>query len=133
MDNEALEIGMADTLIGMLGRGELTVRPIGAVRRFAAPDQDPIEAGRQLGVDAILDGTIHAGDERVRVTASLWRVADGRQLWSGRFDEAFAGILDIQDSISQRVATATYRWAERRLVDQRGYLQARFGDLLRPV
>ena len=106
MGNEALEIGMADTLIGMLGRGELTVRPTGAVRRFAAPEQDPIEAGRLLGVDAILDGTIHAGDERVRVTASLWRVADGRQLWSGKFDEAFSGILDIQDSISQRVAAA---------------------------
>lgn len=106
MGNEALEIGMADTLIGMLGRSELTVRPTGAVRRFSAPDQDPIEAGRQLGVDVVLDGTIHAGNERVRVTASLWRVADGRQLWAGKFDEDFSGILDIQDSISQRVATA---------------------------
>jgi len=104
--NEAFELGMTDSLIGLLGNSNLIVRPVGTVRRFGALDQDPIAAGRELGVDAVLDGTIDAEGGRVRVTASLWRVADGRQLWNGKFDENFAGIFDIQDSISLRVANA---------------------------
>jgi DNA-binding winged helix-turn-helix (wHTH) protein/TolB-like protein/tetratricopeptide (TPR) repeat protein len=104
--NEAFELGMTDSLIGLLGQSKLVVRPVGTVRRFGALDQDPIAAGRELGVDAVVDGTINVVADRVRITASLWRVADGRQLWSGKFDARFSGIFDIQDSISKRVADA---------------------------
>lgn len=104
--DEAFELGMTDSLIGLLGNSNLIVRPVSTVRRFGALDQDPIAAGRQLGVDAVLDGTINVADGRVRLATSLWRVADGRQLWTGKFDEKFSGIFDIQDSISQRVANA---------------------------
>ena len=104
--NEAFELGMADSLIGLLGNSNLIVRPVGTVRRFGSLDQDPIAAGKELKVDAVLDGTISTADGRVRVTASLWRVNDGRQLWTGKFDQEFSGIFDIQDSISVRVANA---------------------------
>ena len=104
--NEAFELGMTDALIGLLGNSNLIVRPIGTVRRFGSRNQDSIAAGRELGVDAVLDGTINAADGRVRISASLWRVADGRQLWTGKFDEKFSSIFDIQDSISLRVANA---------------------------
>jgi serine/threonine-protein kinase len=105
--NESFELGMTDSLIGLLGNSNLIVRPVGTVRRFGSLDQDPIAAGRALAVDAVLDGTINTGEDgRVRVTTSLWRVADGRQLWTGKFDEKFSGIFDIQDSISVRVADA---------------------------
>ena len=104
--NEPFELGMTDSLIGLLGNSNLIVRPVGTVRRFGSLDQDPIAAGRALAVDAVLDGTINTADGRVRVTTSLWRVADGRQLWTGKFDEKFSNIFDIQDSISIRVADA---------------------------
>jgi len=55
--DESLEIGMADTLISKLGDIDgLVVRPLTSVRRFSSVDQDSIEAGRALGVDAVLDG-----------------------------------------------------------------------------
>ena len=104
--NGAFELGMTDALVGQLGNSNLIVRPVATVRRFGALDQDPIAAGRELGVDAVLDGTINVADGRVRIATSLWRVADGRQLWAGKFDEKFSGIFDIQDSISVRVANA---------------------------
>jgi len=104
--NETFELGMADSLIGLLGNSNLIVRPVGTVRRFGSLDQDPIAAGKELAADAVLDGTISTADGRVRITTSLWRVADGRQLWAGKFDEKFSGIFDIQDSISLRVANA---------------------------
>ncbi len=104
--DESLEMGMADTLIVKLsGVDTLTVRPLAAVRRFAAPDQDALAAGRELGVDAVLDGRLQIADDRVRATIQFVRVRDGHQLWSGQFDERLTDIFTLQDSIAQRVAT----------------------------
>ena len=104
---EALEVGMADTLIAKLGNiGEVTVRPLSAVRRYAGLEQDPLAAGRQLGVDAVLDGTIQRSGDRVGVTARLVSVGDGRQLWEGRFDAQFTDIFSVQDAISEKVVAA---------------------------
>jgi DNA-binding winged helix-turn-helix (wHTH) protein/TolB-like protein/Tfp pilus assembly protein PilF len=104
--DEALEIGVADTLILKLGGDQLEVRPIVAVRRFTSPEQDPVAAGRLLGVEAVLDGGIQIAAGRVRVSARLLRVSDGQQMWAGQFDEQLRDIFSIQDSISDRVAAA---------------------------
>jgi serine/threonine-protein kinase len=104
--DEPLEMGMADTLIMKLGGEELVVRPLSTVRRYGALDQDPLQAGRDLGVDAVLDGRIQIAGERVRITVTLFRVADGRQLWANSFDEQLTNIFSVQDSISDRVAVS---------------------------
>jgi DNA-binding winged helix-turn-helix (wHTH) protein/TolB-like protein/thioredoxin-like negative regulator of GroEL len=102
--DEALEMGMADTLISKLsGISELTVRPLSRVRRYGGPEQDPFAAGRELGVEAVLDGHVQRWGDRVRVTARLVRVGDGKQLWAGHFDEEFTNIFSVQDSISEKV------------------------------
>ena len=98
---------MADTLIAKLSNiHEVTVRPLSSVRRYGGLEQDPLAAGRQLGVEAVLDGTIQRSGDRVGVTARLVRVGDGRQLWEGRFDAPFTGIFSVHDAISERVAAA---------------------------
>ncbi|HVF46111.1 MAG TPA: winged helix-turn-helix domain-containing protein [Pyrinomonadaceae bacterium] len=105
--DESLELGMADTLILKLNGGDqISVRPLATVRRFASIDQDPIKAGRVLGVDAVLDGSIQIVNDRVRISAKLFRVTDGKQLWSGQYDERSSDIFALQDSISERVASA---------------------------
>lgn len=105
--NESLELGMADSLITRLGSGEgLTVRPLSAVRRFNALDQDSIEAGLALGVDTVLEGSIQTSGDRVRVSAKLFRISDSKQLWAGQFDENLKDIFIVQDSISERVSDA---------------------------
>jgi DNA-binding winged helix-turn-helix (wHTH) protein/TolB-like protein/Flp pilus assembly protein TadD len=105
--NEAMELGMADSLIMELSRSpHLIVRPFNTTRRFAAVDQDPLAAGRQLAVEAVVDGTVQIADDRVRASARLLRTADGRQLWAGKFDEQFSNIFEVQDAIAQRVAGA---------------------------
>lgn len=105
--DEALELGMADTLIQRLGGlGDVAVRPISSVRRYNGLEQDPIEAGRELAVDAVLDGTIQHADGRVKVLVRLVRVRDAKTLWADKFDEEFNGIFAIQDSIAERVASS---------------------------
>ena len=103
--DEALELGMADTLVTRLSSvRQVSVSPLSAVRRYSGLDQNPLVAGRELGVDTVLDGTIQRWGERIRVAARLTNVSDGTTLWAGQFDERFADIFQVQDSISQRVA-----------------------------
>jgi TolB-like protein/DNA-binding winged helix-turn-helix (wHTH) protein/tetratricopeptide (TPR) repeat protein len=105
--NEALEMGMADTLISKLSGGEeISVRPLSSVRRYVELEQDSLSAGRELNVGAVLDGSIQTSGERIRISARLIQTADGRQLWAGQFDEKFTDIFAVQDAISDRVATA---------------------------
>lgn len=105
--NEALELGMTDTLIARLSNSEtIVVRPITSVRRYGGMEQDSLVAGHELGVDAVLDGSIQSWGERIRISARLVGVGDGRQLWAGQFDEKFTDIFAVQDSISERVAVA---------------------------
>ena len=105
--DEVLELGMADALISKLGDGEeIAVRPLSAIRRYDSPEQDSIAAGRELGVEVVLDGSLQTADDRIRVLARLVRVRDGKQLWAAQFDEKFTDIFSVQDSISERVATA---------------------------
>jgi DNA-binding winged helix-turn-helix (wHTH) protein/TolB-like protein/Tfp pilus assembly protein PilF len=102
--DEALELGMADTLITRLGAvRSVTVRPLSEVRRFVNPDQDPLAAARQLDVDAVIDGSIQRAAERVRVNVRLTRLADARLLWSGTYDQEFTDIFAVQDAISEQV------------------------------
>lgn len=105
--NEALEFGMADTLISKLSGGdEVIVRPLSAIRRYNSLEQDSLTAGRELGVESILDGTIQTWGDRIRISAKLLRTSDGKQLWAGQFDEKFTDIFVVQDSISVKVAAA---------------------------
>jgi serine/threonine-protein kinase len=103
--DEALELGLADTLITRLsGLKNVSVRPLSAVRRYTALDQDPVAAGRELKTQAVLEGSIQKVGDKVRVTARLIGVADGGTLWTRQFDERWTDIFAVQDAISQRVA-----------------------------
>ena len=104
--NEALELGMTDALISKLGGEETVVRPLSAIRRYNSAEQDALTAGRELGVESVLDGTIQTWGDRIRISAKLLRTSDGKQLWAGQFDEKFTNIFIVQDSISERVAAA---------------------------
>jgi tetratricopeptide (TPR) repeat protein len=115
--DEALELGMADTLITRLSNiREINVRPISAVYKYVGLEQDAISAGREQQVDAVLDGHIQKAAEKVRVTVRLLRVADGTPLWVDTFDVEMTDLFTVQDSISERVAAAlaiTLAGAER--------------------
>jgi TolB-like protein/DNA-binding winged helix-turn-helix (wHTH) protein/Tfp pilus assembly protein PilF len=125
-DNEYLGIGMSDALITKLGNiHQLIVRPTSAIRKYMVAQDDPVAAGLEQGVDAVLDGSVQREGDRIRVTVQLIRVQDKRILWSGQFDERFADIFTVQDSISQQVL--------RELVvelnpEQRQRLQRRGGE-----
>jgi DNA-binding winged helix-turn-helix (wHTH) protein/TolB-like protein/Tfp pilus assembly protein PilF len=105
--NEALEMGMTDTLISKLSGGvDLAVRPLSSVRRYTALERDSVSAGRELNTEAVLDGSIQTSGERIRISVRLIHTGDGKQLWTENFDEKFTDIFAVQDAIAERVASA---------------------------
>jgi TolB-like protein/Tfp pilus assembly protein PilF len=105
--DEYLELGMADALITRLSHlKHVVVRPTSAVRKYTELETDPVIAGRELRVESVIEGNIQRVTDRIRVTTRLVRVQDGSALWTATFDERFTDIFAVQDSISEKVATA---------------------------
>jgi len=105
--DQALELGMADTLITKLSNSrEIIVPSLNSVRKYGGLEQDPVAAGRELKVNSILEGNVQKVNDRIRVTARLISVPDGVSLWAGTFDEKFTDVFTLQDAISQKVVDA---------------------------
>jgi DNA-binding winged helix-turn-helix (wHTH) protein/Tfp pilus assembly protein PilF len=106
-NDEYLGMGIAETLTTrLISLKLLTVRPTSAVLNYISPEKDTVGAGRELGVDTVLEGSIRRVGERIRVTARLVSVTDGSVLWADKFDENFTDIFKVEDSISGKVAEA---------------------------
>lgn len=101
--DQALEFGLAETLSSRLGSlAGLIVRPF-SYALSAAASRDPVAAGRDLGVDYYLCGSVQRSDEHVRVNASLIAVQDGSTAWSASYDQRMADIFKVQDLICERI------------------------------
>jgi len=122
--DETLAADLTETLIARVGRlQELEVRPASAVIPYA--DKDPLAAGRELRVGAVLESTLERMTERVRVTSRLLKTDGGQVLWSGSFDETLADISDAQDVIAERVAATLLG---QLTVEQRKRVKKRYTD-----
>ena len=106
--DEKLGLGMADAIITRLSKlKEVPVRPTSAVAHYTdQPAQNSIEAGKQLGVETVLEGTVQQDQDRIRVSVRLINVADGRSIWAENLDENSSNIFSVQDSISKKIVGA---------------------------
>jgi TolB-like protein/DNA-binding winged helix-turn-helix (wHTH) protein len=105
--DNSLGTGLTDTLIARLSNiRQISVRPTSAVIKYAGENWDARAAGRELGVDSVLEGTVQRAGDRVRVTAQLVSVRDGSALWAQSFDDRFTDIFAMQDSISEQITRA---------------------------
>jgi len=122
--DEYLGLGMADALSTRLSAlRSVTVRPTEAIRRFAGVDRDSLEVGRELGVEAVLTGSVQRLGNRLRITVQLVHVKDGAPLWSGQFDEKFTDVFALEDSISRHITgtlTVKLSGEESRLLVRHG-------------
>jgi TolB-like protein/DNA-binding winged helix-turn-helix (wHTH) protein len=105
--DEALEVGLAEAVIIKLGRlKQLRVPSISAVQRYARSGADPLVAGRQLGVEAVLDGSLLRSNGNVRLSARLLHVEKGTTLWAQHWDFPWTSIFTMQDAMAAEVTRA---------------------------
>lgn len=97
-------LGLADALIGRLATlKELTVRPTSAISRYEAPPADAISAGEQLGVEAVLEGTLQKLEGVTRVSLQLTDVSRRAIVWSDQLELRAGRLFEVQDEIARRV------------------------------
>ena len=72
---------------------------------FKGKDVKSSEIAQRLGADYIVEGSIRKGGNKVRITANLVDAKDDQQVWSKRWDRALDDIFEVQDEVSQEVAT----------------------------
>ncbi|MGC1421876.1 MAG: winged helix-turn-helix domain-containing protein [Terracidiphilus sp.] len=63
------------------------------------------EIARQLGVDAIVEGSIVRSGDRIRITAQLIDARTDRHLWAQSFEGPASDVLSLQDDVAQQIAT----------------------------
>src|SRR5262249_50071001 len=69
-----------------------------SVKRYEKTTMPPREIARELGVDALLTGSVLRSANRVQITAHLITAGDN-QIWSERYDREFADVLLLQNEI----------------------------------
>jgi DNA-binding winged helix-turn-helix (wHTH) protein/TolB-like protein/tetratricopeptide (TPR) repeat protein len=105
--DEALQAGMAEAVIIRLATLEhVRIPSLSTVQRSVASDPDPLAAGRALGVDAVLDGTLLRVNGSLRVSARLLEVETGAALWARQWDLPWTDVFAVQDAMASHVADA---------------------------
>ena len=105
-ENEYLSDGITDELIHALGKVEgLNVASRTSVFALKGLREDVRNLGARLGVSAILEGTVRRAGNRLRITAQLSGIAEGRTLWSERYDRELEDVFEIQDEIARTIVT----------------------------
>ncbi|MBI1740101.1 MAG: winged helix-turn-helix domain-containing protein [Acidobacteriales bacterium] len=97
--------GTTDALITNLAKisaARITSRT--SVMRYKGTKKSVGEIGRELGVDAIVEGTIQHAGNRIRVTAQLIQVATDMHLWADSYEEDATHILDLQAKVATEIA-----------------------------
>lgn len=117
-----LGVGLADALVSRLsGMKRLVVRPTSSVLPLV--NLNPLDAGKKVDVNYVLDGTIRRIGERIRVNVQLLNVAQGSTVWAQKFDEEYTNVLELEDSISERAAQSLLpqlTGEEKKILDKRG-------------
>jgi adenylate cyclase len=98
--------GMTEQVVSNLGRlRNLKVSARQSVMKYKDSDKTIPEIGKELNVTYVLESSIRKSGDRIRVTAQLIKTDDGFHLWSQDFDRTLDDIFDIQDDISEKIAS----------------------------
>jgi serine/threonine protein kinase/tetratricopeptide (TPR) repeat protein len=97
--------GLAESIINTLAQlPRLRVKALSVVLRYKGRDVDPQEAGRELGVGAVLLGRVLQRGEDLNVGVELVRVADGSRIWGEQFRRKPADLMAVQEEIAREVS-----------------------------
>jgi len=106
-DRQDFSVGLTEEMTTELGR--LHPQRLGVISRISAMKYKHSgkgigEIGRELGVDYILEGSVHCADERVRVNAQLIQVSDQAHLWADTFERLCTDVFTTQKQVARLFA-----------------------------
>ena len=99
--------GLVEELRDTLSRySAFRVTARGSSQRFAGGQVDPQEAGRELGVDFLVEGTVRRQREMLRISAALVDTRTGFRKWTETYDATWEKLFEVQQQIATSVARA---------------------------
>lgn len=97
---------MTDQLITDLARvGKLRVISHTSVERYLDTKRPIAEIARELGVEAVVEGTVVRSGDRVRITAQLIDARSDQHVWAESYERDFRDLLALQDEVSRKIAS----------------------------
>jgi len=97
--------GMTDALISELAQiSSLRVISRNSMMTYKGARKPTPQVGRELNVDAVVDGTVVRSGERVRITVNLISAAADQHLWTKSYERDVSNILALQSEIGRDVA-----------------------------
>ena len=102
--DEIYEVGIADSLIQQLSAAKgLVVRPLSALRKYTAIDQDPLAAGREQRVDYVLASNYQLADGKIRISAQVINVASGEVEETVISEKDAKNVFSVQDAVANDI------------------------------
>ena len=106
-EQEYFADGMVEDIITALSRFKsLFVIARNSSFTYKGKAVDIKQAGRELGVRYVLEGSVRKAAGRVRITGQLIEASTGTHLWADRFDGAMEDVFDLQDRVTETVVRA---------------------------
>jgi serine/threonine protein kinase/tetratricopeptide (TPR) repeat protein len=98
--------GMTEALISNLAQIEALERVISNTSVMQYKDTTkPIPAiARELGVDAIVEGSVQVSNQRVRVSVQLIEAQRDQNIWSNSYERDLQDILALQSELARAIA-----------------------------
>ncbi len=104
-EQEYFADGMTDELITELARiSALRVISRTSAMHFKGTKATLPQIARELGVDAVVEGTVLRAGDRVRITVQLIAAPPERHLWADGFEGDLKDILALQRNVARAVA-----------------------------
>jgi class 3 adenylate cyclase/TolB-like protein len=100
---EGIRIDVQCALVKISG---LFVIAAGSASIYGDRTVRPEQVTREMGVQYVLDGSVHGNSERVRVSVQLTDGTIGQVIWAERYDRKLDDTFAVQDEIAQRIVTS---------------------------
>jgi TolB-like protein/DNA-binding winged helix-turn-helix (wHTH) protein len=105
-DQEYFADGMTDELITDLAQiSELRVVSKTSIMQYKGTRKPLPQIGRELGVDAVVEGSVIRSGDRVRITAQLIHAGDDRHLWAQSYEGELQNALSLQSSVAESITS----------------------------
>jgi len=99
--------GVTDGVLTTLAQNErLHVTSRASAVRYRGTQKAPPQIGRELGVNAIVLGSVVRSGDRLRVNAQVVDANADRNVWAHNFDGAVDDLISLQDRIAAEIARA---------------------------
>lgn len=105
LDTEYLSDGITESLINTLSQlSNLTVMSRSSVFHYKGKEVDPLKAGKELGVKAVLVGRVIQRGENLQISTELVDVSNNTHLWGEQYTRKMTDILELQEDITKHIS-----------------------------